>query len=104
MLDGSKGSPANALLGDLGKPAFDLIEPRGACWGKMRMIAGPASKPLIHLWHLVSAVVIQDQMNVEMSRDLPVDLSQKAQEFLMAVLAVAFADDFARGDIQGGKE
>ena len=58
----------------------------------------------MHLWHLVSAVVIQDQMNVEMSRDLPVDLSQKAQEFLMAVLAVAFADDFARGDIQGGKE
>ena len=58
----------------------------------------------MHLWHLVSAVVIQDQMNVEMSRDLPVDLSQKAQEFLMAVLAVASADDFARGDIQGGKE
>ena len=43
-------------------------------------------------------------MDVQMRRDLLVDLSQKAQEFLMAVLAVAFADDFARGDIQGGKE
>ena len=43
-------------------------------------------------------------MDVEMSRDLPVDLSQKAQEFLMAVLAMAFADDFARGDIQSGKD
>ena len=57
-----------------------------------------------HLWCLMSAVVIQDQMDVEMRRDLPADLSQKAQEFLMAVLAVAFADDLARGDIQGGKE
>ena len=39
-------------------------------------------------------------MDVQMRRDLLVDLSQKAQEFLMAVLAVAFADDFARGDMQ----
>jgi hypothetical protein len=104
VLDGSKAFPANALLGDLGKPAFDLIEPGGACWGKMQMIAGSASKPLMHLWRLVSAVVIQNQMDVERSRDLPIALSQKAQEFLMAVLAVTFADDFARGDIQGGKE
>ena len=99
-----KVSPTNAVLGDLGKPAFDLIEPRSAGWGKMQVIAGPASKPLMHLWRLMSAVVIQDQVDVERSRDLPVDLSQKAQEFLMAVLAVAFADDFACGDIQGGKE
>ena len=43
-------------------------------------------------------------MDVQMRRDLLVNLSQKAQEFLMAVLAVAFADDFARGDIPGSKE
>ena len=55
------------------------------------MIAGPVSKPLMHLWCLMSAVVIQDQMDVEMRRDLPADLSQKAQEFL---LAVPFGGDF----------
>ena len=43
-------------------------------------------------------------MDLQMRRDLAVDLSQKAQKFLMAVLAMAFADDFAGGDIQGGKE
>ena len=101
---GLEGAAAQAAFGDLGKEAFDLIEPGGACWGKMQTIAGPPSKPPMYLWHLMSAVVIQDQMDLQMRRDLAVDLSQKAQEFLMAVLAVAFADDFARGDIQGGKE
>jgi hypothetical protein len=52
---GVKGSAANALACDLGKPAFDLIQPRGAGRGKVKVITRVGAEPLLYLRMLVRA-------------------------------------------------
>lgn len=56
----------------------------------MERDAGMAGQPALHGGRLVRAVIVEDQMEVEMSRCLAVDLLQEAQELggSMARLAI----------------
>jgi DDE superfamily endonuclease len=44
-----KASAADALACDLGKPAFDLIQPRGTSRGKVKVITRVCAEPLLYL-------------------------------------------------------
>lgn len=55
----------NAFAGDLGEPAFGLIEPRRTGGRKVQMIAWPPYQPLLHFWILVDSVVIEHQVDVQ---------------------------------------
>jgi len=60
-----KGAATDAFACHLGKPAFDLVQPRGAGRGKVKVITRLCPEPMLHLRMLVRAVVVQDQMNIE---------------------------------------
>ena len=59
------------------KEAFDLVQPTGAGGSEVHMVARAARKPALHLGHLVRAVVIHDQVNVELLGNRFVDPFQE---------------------------
>src|SRR5215467_14330567 len=64
----------------------------------------PAGEPRLDLGCLVGGIVVHDDMDVELVRDLSIDLFEEVQELGRPVTPVAFADDEARGDIEGGEQ
>lgn len=67
----------------------------------MHVIPRMARQPGLYLAHLMRAIVIHYQVNVKSSRQISVDILQKAQEFLMSMAPVAVADGDSAGHIQG---
>ena len=59
------------------KEAFNLVEPTGAGGSEVHMLARAARKPALYFGHLVSAVVIHDQVNVELLGNRFVDPFQE---------------------------
>ena len=53
---------------------------------------------------LVGGVIVNDQMDVLLSRGLAVDGVEKADELLMPVAAHALADDLAVEDVEGSEQ
>jgi len=49
-------------------------------------------------------VVIQDQMNLQLARYLPIDRPEKLDPLLMSVSRRAMGEDFAFQIIQGGEQ
>ena len=78
------GAALDLLLGQRGEPALDQVEPRRAGRGEMHMKPRMAGQPSAHARRLVGAVVVENQMNVEVRRDLRVDRVEKLQELLTA--------------------
>ena len=58
----SKDAPANSLPGDLAKPSFYQVEPRGTGRSKVQMESGMFFKPLFHVGMVVRPVVVQNQV------------------------------------------
>jgi hypothetical protein len=57
----------------------------------MNLIARMACQPIAHPGHVVSAVVIHDQMYVEPGGKIEFDVIEKPKELLMPVAAIATA-------------
>jgi len=70
----------------------------------MKMIARTLEEPAVDECGLMSGVIIEDQMHLEISWDGMIEKVEKLAEFLTAVFGKALADDFAGGDVQGGKK
>jgi len=66
----------------------------------MAVKARVAEKPLLDPGRLVRAVVVEDQMAIEVRWDKLLDVPQEADEIATAVAAFDLADHPARGDIQ----
>jgi hypothetical protein len=66
--DAALRSPANLLVGKLRKATLDQIQPGAVGRGEVRMKAGPLGKPLAGKRGLVGAVVVHDDMDVEIRR------------------------------------
>ena len=92
---GMKGSATDAFACDLGKPAFDLVQPRGAGRGKVKMITRVGTEPVLHLRMLVRAVVVQDQMHFRMGREILIQMIQESNEFPTSLPILAGADPLA---------
>ena len=76
---------SDAFARDLTEPALDEVQPRRTCRREMQMKTGTLRQPLLHLRMLVSAVVVQDHMDVQLLRRFTVNLPQKLQELLVSV-------------------
>src|SRR2546429_9811216 len=61
----------NPLVGDLGKPPLDLIDPGPTRGGEVQMIARMARKPTNHLGCLMGSVIVQHQMDFARLRRKP---------------------------------
>src|SRR5579875_2464333 len=104
LADTAEAAPADGLLRNQSEPAFDLIERGGISWRVMNVIARPLGQPQAHLAVLVSGVVIDNQVYIELGRDGSIDALQECQEFLMAVTRLAFGKDRTGGNIEGSEE
>ena len=61
-------------------------------------------QPVADRFGLVRGIVVPHQMNIEVRRYPSLDLVKELTELLGAMTRVAFADDFAGGDIQSGEQ
>ena len=100
----SKDAPANALLGDLGKEALDLINPRGTRWREMDMPVGMLQEPRFNAWRFVGRVVVYDDVYLLIQRQLIGDGVEELDKLLMAMPTMTLADDFSGGYVQGGEQ
>ena len=89
LFDRGEGAVANALLGDDGEEAFDLVEPGVAGRDEVRMPARMRGQPGVDLRMLVAAVVVDDAMYVQVGGDGLVDFEQESQELLMPMPRLA---------------
>ena len=55
----AKTFPADALLGDLGKEAFDLVKPAAVGGNEVQMPAGMPGDPQSHPGRFVRGIIIQ---------------------------------------------
>lgn len=55
LLNAAMGAMLDLALCQDAEPAFDLVEPGGAGWGEMDMVAGPFGEPRLDRRRLVSS-------------------------------------------------
>src|SRR5215211_2885063 len=63
-----------------------------------------ALEPALDRGRLVSGIVIEDQVEVQMGRGLVVDRLEEGEELLGAMAGQAFADDLAGCHVEGGEQ
>jgi hypothetical protein len=94
------GAAPDLPVRQVGEPAFDHVDPGGAGWGEVDMEAWMAGEPSTDVLGLVCAVVVDDQVHLEVGRHALVDAPQELQELLGSMAAIAAADDLAGGDVE----
>ena len=70
----------------------------------MQMKPGPLRQSLLHLAGFMGAIVINDQMGIQVVRHSPVNLLEEGEKLLVTVATLALGQHFARGYIQGSKQ
>src|SRR3984893_2717861 len=95
---------AELLLGEGREPALDLVDPGGVGGCVMDLEARMAEEPVLDQVGLVSAVVVEHQVDIEVGRHLLIDSLQEAFELGRAMAAMGLSDHAAGGDVEGGKE
>lgn len=60
----------------------------------MQMEPGPPRQPLLHLGVFMGAVVINDQVDVQIVGYIPFNVLEEREEFLMAVAVLALRQHF----------
>src|SRR5688572_8015093 len=82
-LEGARApvGPAFDLFGGQeGEPAFDEIKPGTTGRSEVEMEAGPASQPAVNHGRLVGAIVIENQVHIQISGDGRVDRVEEGAE------------------------
>jgi hypothetical protein len=69
----------------------------------MKVAALSGVEPPLYGGALVRAVVVQNDVHIQVGRDLLLHLVEKLCELFAAMTRQATADDFAVQDIEGGK-
>ena len=64
LFDAFKSAAADGSLGDDAKPSFNLIEPRSIGGSKVDVVTWTGRNPAFDLGVLVSAVIVDDKMDV----------------------------------------
>ena len=68
LLDTGEGATTNPLVGDVAKPSLDKVQPRTTRRDEVRVKAAMTFEPTLDSWMLVGCVVVDDQVQVKISR------------------------------------
>ena len=90
------------FVGQQPEPALDLVEPGGA--GGCEMGLPAFGEPVADRLGLVGPVVVHDDVDVEISRDVRLDEVEEFAELSGPMARETFADDLSRGDVEGREE
>src|SRR5260370_24100477 len=102
--DVGEGSSPDALASGFGEEPLDEGEPGTGCRREVQCEAFVSRQPALHGRRLVSGVVVEDQMQIEMCGRLAVDCFQKRQELVCPMTRQTFADDGTSRHIERGEE
>ncbi len=92
------------LAGQLAEPAFDHVDPRGARRREVHMKAEALGQPSTNRRALVGAVVVENQVGIELRGNAAVDLIELFRELLRPMPRFTAPDDLAGLRIQGCEE
>ena len=67
------------------EPELDLVEPGGVSGGEVEMVVWLGVQPAFDSDVLMGAVVVDDEMDIEVRGHVGIDVSEEAQELLVAV-------------------
>ena len=95
---------SNLPFGDRREPPFDLVDPRCARGCEVQVEARLASQPIVNHRRLVSAIVVQHQMNVEVLRNGFGDVVEEPAKLHRPVAREASAEHLTGGYVQGRKQ
>ena len=84
--------------------ALNEIQPRGGGRGEVELHSRVFLEPYPNSRMLVRSVVVENDVDVELGRDGPLDLTEESQEFLMPMARHAFVEDLASGHVQSSEE
>ena len=104
FVDRSVDTATNLLLGQQGEEALDLIDPGSRGRSEMQMVARPPGKPVVDELSLVAGGVVEDDMDIQLRRDIGVDVVEEAAKFDRAVAFVAAANHRSDRDVERGKQ
>jgi len=99
-----ENAPPKPILGRVAKETFHHVEPRRAGGSEVQMKARVPGQPALYFGMLMGGVVIANQVELPVRRDGLIDQTEKFEPFLVAMLLLAQAKDFAVGRIQRGKQ
>ena len=87
------------------KAPFDLIQPGTAGWGEVEMEATPFLRlpPLLHLRALVRAIVVQDQVNLQIGWNWAFEVIQKADKLAAPRPRLTGANNLPIQDVESGQ-
>ena len=68
------------------------------------MVAGPSSEPALDFDVFMGAVIVHDEVDIEVRGHVGVDVLQEAEELLMTVPSLALGEHLAGGHVEGGEE
>ena len=101
---GVERAATDSALSDEGEEALDLIEPGGIGGGEVNVPTRPACEPRSDFGMLVSGVVVDDKMDVELGRYIGLDMPQEGEELLMTMAGFALGDDRAVEHVEGSEQ
>src|SRR5689334_20136519 len=104
ILDATEDSPTQPVFCQVTEESLHHVEPGGAGWSEMNREPRMALQPSLHLWMLVSRIVIRDQMNLLALRGLAVNQSQELDPLLVAMAGHAGPNHLPIQRIEGGKQ
>src|SRR5215472_4156239 len=92
LSNAGEGAPADGLVRELGEPALDQVEPGRAGGDEMQLEARMLCQPSLDLGVGVGAVVVEDQMQLQILGELALQTCQELQELLVTMPKVDLAD------------
>ena len=104
LADGGEGAAPDRFLGDDVEPDLDLVEPGRIGGSEMDMVAGPCSEPALDFNVFMGAVIVDDEVDIEVRGHVGVDVLEEAEELLMTVPSLALGEHLASGHVEGGEE
>ena len=102
--EGMEDTPLEAPFCEFGEEAFDGVEPRGGCWREVENKPLVAIEPSPDLRMLMGGVVVEDDVDSLVRRDLSVDHVQEADELLVPVALHIAPDNRPVEDVQSGEK
>jgi hypothetical protein len=96
LFHASEYATTNPLVGDFGEPALHQVDPGTVGGGEMDTKARSFGEPLPDARRFVRAVVVQDDMNIEIGGHVGLDGIQKSAEFV-GTMATMHLANYAAG-------
>lgn len=102
--DGAEHAALEAPLRQRGEQTLNGVDPGGRGRREVDVEARMPDQPAFHRLGLVGGVVVEDQVQVEVGRGLPVDQPQEADELGGTMAEHALTDDGARLHVERGEQ